>query len=166
MAPLYGSTTRHQLFKISFQTANILKPMIKYQLVCDNDHEFAGWFRSSEDFDKQVKRKLVDCPDCGSKKVEKALMAPNVSTSRKKAAELPPEKRAELINAMREIRKKVEENAEYVGPRFAEEARRIHYKETDEGKGIYGEATLAEAKELAEEGIDFMPLPVLPEDQN
>lgn len=166
MAPLYGSTTRHQLSKISFQTANILKPMIKYQLVCDNEHEFAGWFRSSEDFDKQVKRKLVDCPDCGSKKVEKALMAPNVSTSRKKAVELPPEKRAELVNAMREIRKKVEENAEYVGPRFAEEARRIHYKETDEGKGIYGEATLAEAKELAEEGIDFMPLPVLPEDQN
>ena len=166
MAALYGSTTRHQLFKIILQTANILKPMIKYQLVCDNEHDFAGWFRSSEDFDKQLKRKLVECPDCGSKKVEKALMAPNVSTSRKKAVDVPPGKRAELIKAMREIRKKVEENAEYVGPRFAEEARRIHYKETDEDKGIYGEATLAEAKELAEEGIDFMPLPALPEDQN
>lgn len=140
--------------------------MIKYQLICDKDHEFAGWFRSSEDFDKQVKRKLVDCPDCGSKRVKKALMAPNVATSRKKSVDVPPEKRAELINAMREIRKKVEQNAEYVGPRFAEEARRLHYKETDEGKGIYGEATLDEAKELTEEGIDFMPLPVLPEDQN
>ncbi len=93
-------------------------------------------------------------------------MAPNVATSRKKSVDLPPEKRAELIKAMREIRKQVEQNAEYVGPRFAEEARRIHYKETDEGKGIYGEATLSEAKELAEEGIDFLPLPVLPEDQN
>lgn len=140
--------------------------MIKYQLVCDKDHDFSGWFRSGEDFDKQVKRKLVECPDCGSKKVQKALMAPNVATSRKKSIDLPPEKRAELVNAMREIRKKVEENSEYVGPRFAEEARRIHYKETDEGKGIYGEATLSEAKELAEEGIDFLPLPVLPEDQN
>ena len=145
--------------------------MIKYQLQCDKDHEFAGWFASSDAFDKQVKRKLVECPECSSTDVRKALMAPSVSTSRKKAQVETAETakaRAELIKAMREVRKKVEQNAEYVGPRFAEEARRIHYKEAEsrEGKGIYGEASLAEAKELAEEGIDFMPLPVLPEDQN
>jgi hypothetical protein len=138
--------------------------MIKYQLQCDKDHDFAGWFQSSDAFDKQVKRKLVDCPTCGSTKVRKALMAPSVATSRKKAA-ITPAAQAEIVKAMREVRRKVEENAEYVGPRFAEEARKIHYKETDE-KGIYGEASLAEAKELADEGIDFLPLPVLPEDQN
>lgn len=138
--------------------------MIKYQLQCEKDHDFAGWFQSSEAFDKQVKRKLVECPNCGSKKVRKALMAPSVSTS-KKSVELSPQAKAELVKAMREVRQKVEQNAEYVGPRFAEEARRIHYKETDQ-KGIYGEASLAEAKELLDEGIDFMPLPVLPEDQN
>jgi hypothetical protein len=138
--------------------------MIKYQLQCDKDHGFAGWVQSSEAFDKQVKRKLVDCPKCGSTKVRKALMAPNVSTSKKKT-EITPAARAEIVKAMREVRAKVEENAEYVGPRFAEEARRIHYKETEE-KGIYGEASLSEAKDLVEEGIDFMPLPVLPEDQN
>jgi hypothetical protein len=138
--------------------------MIKYQLQCDKDHDFAGWFQSSDAFDKQVKRKLVDCPTCGSTKVRKALMAPSVATSRNKAA-ITPAVQAEIVKAMREVRRKVEENAEYVGPRFAEEARKIHYKETDE-KGIYGEASLAEAKELADEGIDFLPLPVLPEDQN
>ena len=138
--------------------------MIKYQLQCDKDHNFAGWFQSSDAFDKQLKRKLVDCPTCGSHKVRKALMAPSVATSRKKA-EITPAAQAEIIKAMREVRRKVEENAEYVGPRFAEEARKIHYKEADE-KGIYGEASLAEAKELADEGIDFLPLPVLPEDQN
>jgi len=154
--------------------------MIKYQLQCDKDHDFAGWFASSDAFDKQVERKLVECPECGSTEVRKALMAPNVATSRKKAAvetAKATEARGEIVKAMREMRRKVEENAEYVGPRFAEEARRIHYKETEgakdekgadgkKSKGIYGEASLSEAKELAEEGIDFLPLPVLPEDQN
>lgn len=139
--------------------------MIKYQLQCEKDHDFVGWFQSSDAFDKQVKRKLVDCPTCGSTKVRKALMAPSVSTTKKQTAAKTETAKAEIMKAMREVRRKVEDNAEYVGPRFAEEARRIHYKETDE-KGIYGEASLDEAKELAEEGIDFMPLPVLPEDQN
>ena len=138
--------------------------MIKFQLQCEKDHDFAGWFQSGDAFDAQAKRKLVECPTCGSTQVRKALMAPNVTTSRKKT-ETAPAARAEVAKAMREIRRKVEETAEYVGPRFAEEARRIHYKETEE-KGIYGEASLTEAKELADEGIDFMPLPVLPEDQN
>ncbi len=138
--------------------------MIKYQLLSENDHDFAGWFKSSDAFDAQVKRKLVDCPTCGSTDVRKALMAPSVSTSKKKA-EISTTARTEMVKAMREIRRKVEDNAEYVGPRFAEEARRIHYKETEQ-KGIYGEASLSEAKELADEGIDFLPLPVLPEDQN
>jgi hypothetical protein len=152
--------------------------MIKYQLVCEKDHEFAGWFQSSGAFDAQVKRNLLDCPTCGSTDVRKAIMAPNVATrdvdvTPMRAARAPgpgadPRAvavHAEMVKAMRELRRKVEENAEYVGPRFAEEARRIHYKETEE-KGIYGEATLADAKALAEEGIEFMPLPVLPEDHN
>lgn len=138
--------------------------MIKYQLQCDKDHDFAGWFQSSDAFDSQVKRNLVDCPTCGSTDVRKALMAPSVSTSKKKT-DITTATRAEMVKAMREVRRKVEDNAEYVGPRFAEEARRIHYKETEE-KGIYGEASISEAKELADEGIDFLPLPVLPEDQN
>lgn len=138
--------------------------MIKFSIQCDKDHEFAGWFQSGDAFDAQLKRKLIECPTCGSTNVRKSLMAPSVSTSRKKAA-MAPAARAEIAEAMREVRRKVEEHAEYVGPRFAEEARRIHYKETEE-KGIYGEASLEEAKELAEEGIDFLPLPVLPEDQN
>jgi len=139
--------------------------MIKYQLICKNDHEFAGWFKSSDAFDQQVTRKLVDCPDCGSKSIAKTLMAPNLTTSKKKSVDKTAQTQGEILQAMRELRTKVEENAEYVGPKFAEEARRIHYKET-EAKGIYGEASLSEAKELADEGIDFLPLPVLPEDQN
>lgn len=139
--------------------------MIKFQLNCENDHEFSGWFQSGEAFDKQVKRGLVDCPTCGSSKVQKALMAPSVSTTRRKIAAAET-MQADVLKAMREVRRKVTENAEYVGPRFAEEARRIHYKETDDGKGIYGEATISEARELADEGIEFLPLPVLPEDQN
>jgi len=138
--------------------------MIKYNLECDKDHQFAGWFQSSAAFDQQAKRKLVDCPTCGSTEIRKALMAPNVTTSRK-SSEVAEKSRNEIMSTLRQIRKKVEESAEYVGPRFAEEARRMHYKETEE-KGIYGEASLDEARALSEEGIDILPLPTLPEDQN
>ncbi len=148
--------------------------MIRYSLQCDNHHEFVAWFKSSADFDRQAKRKLVTCPDCGSTKVSKALMAPNVATSRAKATEVPvanPEataaadRKRELLALLRKLRSEVEKNADYVGPRFAEEARKMHYEETDK-RGIYGEATLDEARELHDEGIEFYPLPRLPEDQN
>lgn len=141
--------------------------MIRFSLICDQDHEFEAWFRNNDDFDKQKKRGFVECPACGSKKVGKALMAPAVSTGRKK------EKIALAMNemqkkAMAEIKalsEKIRENADYVGDKFAEEARKIHFGEAD-ARGIYGEATLEEAKSLAEDGVGFMPIPVFPEDRN
>lgn len=151
--------------------------MIRYSLQCHKNHAFEGWFKNSDDFDRQAKRKLVTCPECGSAKVAKALMAPNVATGRSKSpkskevavanteatAEL--RKKQELLALMRKLRTEVEKNAEYVGPRFAEEARKMHYEEADK-RGIYGEATLDEARDLHEEGVEFYPLPKLPEDQN
>lgn len=156
--------------------------MIRYQLQCKKGHGFDAWFANSGAYDRQVERKLVTCPECGSGEVEKAIMAPNVGVKGNKKSAVPApaaasapdgavldpkvaEGRREVMDAVRHLRKVVEENAEYVGPRFAEEARRIHYKETEE-KGIYGEATPSEVKELADEGIECHPLPVLPEDQN
>lgn len=140
--------------------------MIHYDLKCDKDHAFDGWFQDSAGFDQQAARGDVACPVCGSVSVSKALMAPNVKSSKKKdkhlsAAPAP----AELMDAMRKIRRHVEENADYVGDRFADEARRIHYSEKDE-RGVYGEATPGEIGELNEEGIETCPLPVLPEEQN
>lgn len=148
--------------------------MIRYRLQCDKDHQFEAWFKGSADYERQVKRKLVTCPECGSAKVEKALMAPNVSTSRSKSAELTvanaeatagAEKTRELLDLMRRLRAEVEKNAEFVGPRFAEEARKMHYEEVEK-RGIYGEATADEARELHEEGIEFYPLPKLPDEHN
>ena len=152
--------------------------MIKYRLRCERGHEFEGWFRSSGDFDTQAKRGLLSCSDCGSPRVGKAIMAPNVSPSDRRAAAPagPPQAAAEpqlaaaamppeLVEMARKIRRHLRDNAENVGPRFAEEARRIHYNES-ERRGIYGEATPREAVELREEGIEVMPLPPLPSDAN
>ena len=137
--------------------------MIRFALHCDQSHEFEGWFRNNEDFEKQQSRKLVSCPVCGSHKVEKALMAPSVSTGRQK------EKISIAMNQMakelREMTRKIRENSDYVGEKFAEEARKIHFGEAD-ARGIYGEATVEEVKGLVEDGVDVMPLPVLPEDRN
>lgn len=155
--------------------------MIHYSLVCDADHGFEGWFRSSADFDRQVANGFVACPICGSAKVGRALMAPNVQSGRARearaeavAAEAPPARRPmmvadpaqkEMLRALRDLKAKIVESADYVGDRFADEARRMHYGET-EHRGIYGEASHDEAKALAEEGIEFQPLPVLPDDRN
>jgi hypothetical protein len=141
--------------------------MIRFSLCCQNDHSFDGWFRNSEDFDKQNKRGLIACPDCGSAKVEKALMAPAVSTGRKRET-MALAMNAEQKKAMAELKalsQKMRENADYVGDKFAEEARKIHFGETD-ARGIYGEATPEEAKGLVEDGVEFMPIPVFPEDRN
>jgi hypothetical protein len=149
--------------------------MIHYTLECDDGHGFDGWFRNSDAFDRQVARGLVVCPECGATTVHKSIMAPNVATT--KGREVAPmattapedpkiaQARKEVAAAMRKLRETVEANAEYVGPKFAEEARKIHYEET-ESRGIYGEASLKDVKELHEEGIDCHPLPVLPEEQN
>lgn len=141
--------------------------MIRFSLVCDSAHEFEAWFRSSDDFETQKKRGFVDCPSCGSHKVEKALMAPAVSTGRKKekVALAMGEEQRRVMAQMKAMAEKMRANADYVGDKFAEEARKIHFGEADQ-RGIYGEATLDEAKGLAEDGVEFMPIPVFPEDQN
>ncbi len=150
--------------------------MIRYTLRCDKDHAFEAWFRSSADYDKAEAKGETECPLCGGRRIEKALMAPSIARSdrddKKPAvpekvtlATAPDPHQAALREALKELRQKVTENADYVGDRFAEEARKIHYKE-GEARGIYGEATADEAKALVEEGIDFQPLPTLPEERN
>lgn len=130
--------------------------MIVYNLRCKNGHEFEGWFRDSAAFDAQAGAGKLCCPSCSTRRVEKAIMAPSVSTG-ERAALAGPEQR-KLRQFMTGLRKYVQENAEYVGPNFAEEARKIHYGESVD-RHIYGESTLEEAQELADEGVDVAPLP-------
>ena len=158
--------------------------MILYRLKCRRGHEFEAWFAGSAAFDKQEKRGLLSCAHCGTSKVSKALMSPHVAkrAKAKAAAKKPDEAPAaaaepakpetqrvaadpELATAMRKLRAEIEAKSEYVGPRFSEEARKIHYEEAPT-RGIHGEATSEETKALKEEGIEFYPLPILPEDQN
>lgn len=143
--------------------------MIKYSLVCRDGHEFEAWFQSSAAYEAQVALEQVMCPRCASHDVDKAVMAPAVAR-RAEPAPQPGEPRPalspqEMLSALRKLRQEVHAKAEYVGGRFAEEARRIYF---DEGpaRGIYGEATSEEARELASDGIPFFPLPRLPEDFN
>ena len=140
--------------------------MIRYDLECESDHQFDGWFRDSDAFASQLKAALIQCPNCGTTEVRKALMTPSLGKKQnQKTDQTKPDTQKQLVSALREIRAKVEENADYVGDKFAEEARKIHYKEA-EGRGIYGETTVEDAKSLSEEGIEIHPLPILPEDQN
>lgn len=140
--------------------------MIRFSLSCKEDHVFEAWFRNSEDFEEQNKRKLVTCPECGSNDVEKALMAPAVSKGKGTSVALAAGKeQREALAQLRRLSEKVRANADYVGDKFAEEARKIHFGEV-EPRGIYGEATREEARSLAEDGVDFLPLPVFPEDHN
>ena len=155
--------------------------MIRYNLICDKRHEFESWFQSSAAYDKQAKRGLVSCPACGSAKVEKAIMAPRLARKDKStpivapAEDAPaeaPSPVAMLSPQEQEFRKKLKElrdhltaNADNVGKKFPEEARKMHYGEI-EHRSIYGEATAQDAKALHEEGIEFHPLPVLPDERN
>ncbi|MBN9557717.1 MAG: DUF1178 family protein [Alphaproteobacteria bacterium] len=132
--------------------------MIVYSLACRKGHAFEGWFKDSAAYDEQAAGGKLVCPVCRSRKIDKAPMAPSlkgagVEKNKPSAAELQ-----KMRQFMTGLRKYVEENAEYVGTRFPEEARKIHYGETDE-RHIYGEATIEEAKELVEEGVDVAPLP-------
>jgi hypothetical protein len=131
--------------------------MIVYNLRCNNSHEFEGWFKDSAAFDTQSASGKLVCPACNSRSVEKAIMAPAVSGT-KRADVTAPEEMRKMRQFMTGLRRHVLENAENVGPRFAEEARKIHYGETEE-RQIYGESTIKEAVELVEEGIDVAPLP-------
>jgi hypothetical protein len=142
--------------------------LIRYTLSCDQGHAFEGWFSSSDDFDRQMERKLVSCPTCNSTSVAKQLMAPSVATARKKEATralVMDQAQKETVAKIRELVKAVRENAEDVGDRFPEEARKIHYGEADE-RGLIGQATVEEAVALLEEGIAIAPLPVLPDEVN
>jgi len=130
--------------------------MIRYALVCDGGHEFEGWFGASADYDDQAARGLIDCPMCASQSVRKQIMAPAVSGARNAA--LPPQARAMMMEAMGQVRRHVEENFDYVGDRFAAEARSIH-EGAAEARGIFGEATPSEVKALVADGVPVAPLP-------
>lgn len=160
--------------------------MIRYALACRKGHEFESWFQNSSAYDAQAKGGLIACPVCGSIEVEKALMTPSLSRSviaskqqsapdpasdpaAASAAKAPvaivsPQER-ELRKKLRELRDQLTQSAEHVGPRFPEEARKMHYGET-EHRSIYGEASADEARALIDEGVEFHPLPVLPDEQN
>ena len=131
--------------------------MIVYNLRCMNSHEFEGWFKDSAAFDDQAAAGKLVCPICETGSVEKALMAPAVAGTKKGVASSPSELRR-MRQFVTGLRKYVQEHAEYVGQKFPEEARKIHYGETEE-RHIYGEATVKEAHELIEEGVDVAPLP-------
>ena len=141
--------------------------MISYSLICDRSHKFDAWFRSAEAYDEQAERGIVTCPICNSVRVEKALMAPAVSrmNSDKLSLSSGHPQQAEIREMLRVMRKKVTSEADYVGDKFAEEARKIHFKEVDQ-RGIYGEATKEEVAALIEDGVDFMPLPSVKEEHN
>jgi hypothetical protein len=164
--------------------------MIRYALNCAKGHSFESWFQNSATYDKQRKRSLVECPVCGDTKIEKAIMAPRLSGAKKRgraiaevaqnaaaAAEasapeaskapvamISPQER-ELRGKLKELRDHLTKNSESVGQKFPEEARKMHYGDI-EHRSIYGEASPQEAKKLHDEGIEFHPLPVLPDERN
>jgi hypothetical protein len=140
--------------------------MIVFDLRCHRDHVFEAWFASGEAFDEQSKAGAVACPLCGSAKVAKALMAPAVAGTRRseeptERGAAPAQQPATYFNALKELREHVEKTCDYVGPRFAEEARKMHYGESEK-RNIYGEATDKQAEALREEGVDCHQIPWLP----
>jgi hypothetical protein len=162
--------------------------MIRYSLICQRRHSFESWFADSAAYDKQAKRGLVTCPHCGSAKVEKAIMAPQVADSKQKrrakagkelaakSREAKPQaapenmpvvspQERELRAKLKELRDHMTSKADNVGKKFTEVARKMHYGEI-EHRSIYGEASSDQAKEMIDEGIEVYPIPVLPDDQN
>jgi hypothetical protein len=136
--------------------------MIRYALLCDREHEFDGWFGASADFDDQQARGLIECPVCASKAVRKAIMAPAVAGTKRRIQDpSPAENQAVMMEAMGRIRRHVEENFDDVGDAFASEARAIH-EGRSEDRGIYGQATATEVRELVEDGVPVAPMPPEP----
>ena len=139
--------------------------MISFNLRCDKDHEFEGWFQDSAAFARQRDAGEIPCPICGSLHVEKALSAPNIASARQQeAAQIARKQAKDAKVALAKLRQHIEKTADNVGEKFPEEARKIHYGETD-ARDIYGIATRDEAKDLTEEGITVLPLPFGPETQ-
>jgi len=158
--------------------------MIRYTLRCEREHTFESWFQDSAAYDSQAKRRLVSCPVCDSVKIEKAIMAPRIvgKKGRERAEPAPAHARAadapapgatplmmaqerELRAKIKELRDHIVKNADNVGEKFPNEARKMHYGEI-EHRPIYGEASPEEAKSLIDEGVEVSPLPVLPDDRN
>jgi hypothetical protein len=141
--------------------------VIHYSLVCDKSHKFDGWFASAAAYDAQKARGLVTCPICLTTTVDKALMSPAIGRAgaEKVSLSIGHPQHAQLRDAMLALRNKVTSEADYVGDKFAEEARKIHFKEVNP-RGIYGEATREEVAALVEDGVDFMPLPAVKEEHN
>jgi hypothetical protein len=155
--------------------------MIRYNLRCERNHTFESWFQSSSAYEAQEKRKLVNCPVCGSAKVERAIMAPQIVSKKGRDVVVPAPAATEvaapastplMMAQERELRAKIKElrdhivkNADNVGERFPNEARKMHYGDI-EHRPIYGEASPEEARSLIEEGVEVSPLPVLPDDRN
>ena len=136
-------------------------PMIHYTLHCAGYHEFEGWFKDSDAFEEQRHKKKIDCPVCGSRKIDRVPSVPNIASSRWQDA-VQAKRARTLRQALHDLRRQVESTHENVGLRFAEEARKIHYGET-EARGIYGEASSEEARDLLDEGIAVTPLPWIEE---
>jgi hypothetical protein len=157
--------------------------MIRYNLRCDRGHAFESWFQSSSAYESQEKRKLVSCPACGSVKVERAIMAPQIVSKKRGDSAAPSPATAptevvapastplmvaqerELRAKLKELRDHIVKNADNVGERFPNEARKMHYGDI-EHRPIYGEASPEEARSLIDEGVEVSPLPVLPDDRN
>ena len=140
--------------------------MIVYDLKCAADHGFEAWFRDSAACDRQIAAGEVACPTCGAAQVQKAVMAPNLARGKARGPALQDDAAAaEARKALVELRRQVEANCDYVGERFPEEARRIHYGETDP-RGIYGESTREEAQALEEEGVKVGRIPWLPRENS
>jgi hypothetical protein len=146
--------------------------MIHYDLICKHGHKFDGWFSNSAAYDEQRGSNDILCPSCGTTEVDKQLMTPGIprkgnrkNSSRQLVSGAGDPQVKKLVEQLRELRQHVERHADYVGSRFADEARRIHYKEAEE-RGIYGEASPDDARALIDEGIEVQPLPLLPEDFN
>ena len=137
--------------------------MIRYALLCEDDHDFEGWFGSSADYDDQHASGLLECPMCGSKAVRKAIMAPAVSGTKAQTPVQgpPPQVQEMMMQAAQAVRRHVEDNFDYVGDAFAREARAIHEGKAEE-RGIYGQATPKEVRELVEDGVPVAPLPPEP----
>ena len=145
--------------------------MIQYSLKCDQDHSFESWFQSGEAFDKLKAAGHVTCAVCGSGDVRKAIMAPRVTTARKKAAPVRPNDQApsprqdDMAKAMAEMRKQIEDNSTWVGKDFATEARSMYLGDTPE-RAIWGEANFEDAKSLIDDGVPVAPLPFGPKSKS
>jgi hypothetical protein len=140
--------------------------VIRYALLCEHEHDFEGWFGASADFDDQQARGLIECPVCASKAVRKAIMAPAVAGSKRRDEDRTPaqshaQNHAMMMEAMGRVRRHVEETFDDVGDAFATEARAIHEGHSED-RGIYGQATAAEVRDLVEDGVPIAPMPPEP----